>query len=113
MAYTVKITNLLKKSDVEAEKVWNTGACALGCPHADELDPAANIGQALVKDETHLMPELKDGQATVQIYGNKGIVKILDPEEILDLTAETDEERYFYEGQGQKNFLKVEVSVKN
>ena len=113
MAYTVTITNLLKKADVEAEKVWNTGACALGCPHADELDPADNIGKALVDDNAHLMPELKHGQAMVQIYGNKGIVKVLGPEETLELTAETDEERYFYEGQIQKDFLDVKVEVKN
>lgn len=111
MAYTVTITNLLKKADVEAEKVWNTGACALGCPHADE--DAANAGKALVADDVNLMPELKHGQAMVQIYGNKGIVKILGPEETLDLIAETDEERYFYEGQIQKDFLDVKAEVKN
>lgn len=90
-------------------KVWNTGLAMCECPHVDEI---ANSGKALLVDTTiNGLPELKELQVAVQIYGNRNIVAILNAEDEVTVAADTDEAAQFYLDQAKDGIL--EVTPKN
>lgn len=104
---TVTIKNLMTVNTAK-DQVWNTGCSAVGDPHANE--PLADAGKATIVDATEILPELKEGQTKVAIFGLSPQYVVLDAgSEPLVLTVDSDAAKVFYEAQAAEGILEVKV----
>lgn len=103
---TVTIKNLMTVNTAK-DQVWNTGCSAVGDPHANE--PLADAGKATIVDATEILPELKEGQTKVAIFGLSPQYVVLDAGDSLTLTIDSDAAKVFYEAQAAEGILEVKV----
>lgn len=103
---TVVIKNLMTVSTAE-DQVWNTGCSAVGDPHVDEA--LADAGKATIANASAILPELKDGQTKVAIFGLSAQYVVLDAGDDITLTADDDAAKEFYKAQAVKDILKVTI----
>lgn len=98
------ITNKLKAVETQ-DTVWNTGLCACGTPHIDEV--AANSGKSTILDSTEILPKINKSQVSVAIYGNKNQFVTLNPGDKVTVNAETNEAAQFYLAQAVEGVVEV------
>lgn len=103
---TVTIKNLMTVNTVE-DQVWNTGCSAVGDPHANEA--LEDAGKATIVDASKILPELKEGQTKVAIFGLSAQYVVLDAGKSITLTIDSDAAKVFYEAQAAEGILEVKV----